>query len=120
MYNYHQIVEEREDGVNVNNWHWREKNCMPWTTKYIQDKFKDHELLKSGEDVVTCGDVKVGWPCPEWGGKRGERGCNSMCIVLLICCESSRTTSSKGLPTSTLKNKRTFCVGSPPYLTDRQ
>ena len=24
------IVSERQDGANVNGWHWQEKNCMGW------------------------------------------------------------------------------------------
>mmetsp|Transcript_7468 Transcript_7468/g.18998 ORF Transcript_7468/g.18998 Transcript_7468/m.18998 type:complete len:169 (+) Transcript_7468:226-732(+) len=24
------IVQERQDGANVNGWHWQEKNCMGW------------------------------------------------------------------------------------------
>ena len=24
------IVQERDDGANVNGWHWQEKNCMGW------------------------------------------------------------------------------------------
>jgi hypothetical protein len=24
------IVAERNDGANVNGWHWQERNCMGW------------------------------------------------------------------------------------------
>ncbi|XP_012586941.1 PREDICTED: activator of 90 kDa heat shock protein ATPase homolog 2 isoform X2 [Condylura cristata] len=33
------IVEEREDGTNVNNWHWTERDATSWSKK------KFHELL---------------------------------------------------------------------------
>lgn len=38
----------------------REKNCTPWSVKYIQDAFKGQTLLESGSDTILCTDsVKV-------------------------------------------------------------
>ena len=31
------IVQEREDGVNVNGWHWQEKNYMGWGRERLSD-----------------------------------------------------------------------------------
>ncbi|MFH4981215.1 hypothetical protein AB6A40_007924, partial [Gnathostoma spinigerum] len=31
------IVEERPDAVNVNNWHWTEKNATPWSKTRIKE-----------------------------------------------------------------------------------
>lgn len=53
------IVEEREDGVNVNNWHWREKNCTPWSVKHIQDLFKGTTLVDGPEKIVCTDNVRV-------------------------------------------------------------
>jgi len=33
------IVEERNDGHNLNNWHWVEKNIMPWCKTEIGERF---------------------------------------------------------------------------------
>lgn len=30
------IVEERADAVNVNNWHWTEKNATPWSSQRLR------------------------------------------------------------------------------------
>jgi len=27
------IVEDRADGTNVNNWHWKEKDALSWSEK---------------------------------------------------------------------------------------
>ena len=31
------IVQERDDGANVNGWHWQEKNCMGWGRERIAE-----------------------------------------------------------------------------------
>lgn len=48
------IVEEREDGTNVNNWHWTEKNAGPWSETLWKKWLMDLEL----EDD-TLGKLKV-------------------------------------------------------------
>lgn len=44
------IVEERPDAINVNNWHWTEKNACGWSKskfKELLDNFKiENELFK--------------------------------------------------------------------------
>lgn len=39
------IVEERNDGTNVHNWHWKELDCLPWAKQILQDKFNGLDLL---------------------------------------------------------------------------
>lgn len=34
------IVEERPDAVNVNNWHWTEKEATPWSRETFEVLFK--------------------------------------------------------------------------------
>ncbi|ORX53923.1 putative Hch1 protein [Hesseltinella vesiculosa] len=50
---------------NVNNWHWVDKNCLPWAKNYFQDKFigmqvesAGHTVSISGMDECT-GDVEI-------------------------------------------------------------
>ena len=31
------IVKEREDGANVNNWHWAEKNLTAWSEQRLRE-----------------------------------------------------------------------------------
>ncbi len=34
------IVEERQDGSNVNGWHWQEQNKLPWSREKIDELTK--------------------------------------------------------------------------------
>jgi len=34
------IVEDRSDGANVHNWHWSEKDCMPWAKTRLAELFQ--------------------------------------------------------------------------------
>lgn len=38
------IVEERPDAVNVNNWHWTEKNACGWSRQKFKDLFTDYKI----------------------------------------------------------------------------
>ncbi|KAJ3055014.1 hypothetical protein HK097_000093 [Rhizophlyctis rosea] len=50
---------------NVNNWHWVEKNCMPWASEFIKTQFVDQTAEKGGvkatltEVVAVNGDVNI-------------------------------------------------------------
>ena len=35
------IVEERPDAINVNNWHWTEKEASPWSRETFETLFVD-------------------------------------------------------------------------------
>lgn len=35
------IVQERQDGANVNGWHWQEKNCMSWGKERMTQLVKE-------------------------------------------------------------------------------
>ncbi|GBL49305.1 hypothetical protein ACI3LY_004642 [Candidozyma auris] len=50
---------------NPNNWHWVDKNCLPWTKDYLSEKvvnttFEDDAyLLKVTEVTTVSGDCDV-------------------------------------------------------------
>ena len=46
------IVQDREDGANCNNWHWTEKNILPWA------KGEVHEAL-SNKTVLTTPKLEL-------------------------------------------------------------
>lgn len=48
------IVEQRDDGTNVNNWHWTEKNAGPWSEALWKEGLMD---LCLEDDVV--GSLKI-------------------------------------------------------------
>jgi len=35
------IVKERDDGKNVNNWHWSETNLTQWSKEQLGNRLKD-------------------------------------------------------------------------------
>jgi len=41
------IVEKREDGQNVNSWHWEEKDCSKWARAFLEGALE--ELAVEGE-----------------------------------------------------------------------
>lgn len=45
------IVEERPDAINVNNWHWTEKNACGWSKTKFKELFKD---LVIKNEVIQC------------------------------------------------------------------
>ncbi|EFJ19683.1 hypothetical protein SELMODRAFT_177496 [Selaginella moellendorffii] len=52
------IVEERQDGANVHNWHWAEKDCYDWTCKRFDALFEGLVVL-SGEGGLWIKISKV-------------------------------------------------------------
>jgi len=58
------IVEEREDGKNVNNWHWVESDLTKWTTEKMEEhlgkiKFTSEQVTFEIKTVTMSGDVIV-------------------------------------------------------------
>eukprot|EP00124_Ichthyophonus_hoferi_P003062 Ihof_evm3s243 gene=Ihof_evmTU3s243 len=53
------IVEEREDATNVNNWHWTEKNCTPWSKKCLGELFGQEIFLTDLLGKVATDNVVV-------------------------------------------------------------
>jgi activator of HSP90 ATPase len=40
------IVQERADGANVHNWHWNEKDCLPWSKKRLGELLENVAILE--------------------------------------------------------------------------
>lgn len=51
------IVAERTDGTNVNNWHWTERNCMPWTEKTLPTLFENLVLFEGADLTLKISTV---------------------------------------------------------------
>uniref|UniRef100_A0A0M3I8T6 Aha1_N domain-containing protein n=1 Tax=Ascaris lumbricoides TaxID=6252 RepID=A0A0M3I8T6_ASCLU len=51
------IVEERPDAVNVNNWHWTEKNATPWSKERLKELLEGRTVEK-GPVVVKFTNFK--------------------------------------------------------------
>lgn len=41
------IVEQRDDGRNVNNWHWTEKNATNWSKDKIKELLREVKIENS-------------------------------------------------------------------------
>eukprot|EP01135_Chromosphaera_perkinsii_P008552 Nk52_evm18s1400 gene=Nk52_evmTU18s1400 len=58
------IVEERADATNVNNWHWTEKNCFPWSKKRLEELFTtDFEVEDDVHGKARVHKVEVEGEC---------------------------------------------------------
>mmetsp|Transcript_12156 Transcript_12156/g.30794 ORF Transcript_12156/g.30794 Transcript_12156/m.30794 type:complete len:116 (-) Transcript_12156:1229-1576(-) len=57
------IVEEREDGKNLNAWHWEERNLLPWIKSRLPH-FLVSECHRGADekDVLSIVKVQFGWP----------------------------------------------------------
>lgn len=46
---------QREDGTNVNQWHWTEKDCMQWSKARLGELFSNLQLVDSTVKAHTTG-----------------------------------------------------------------
>jgi len=51
------IVEERPDAVNVNNWHWSEKNATNWSKDKIKELLVDFKIDDPNVGVATITEI---------------------------------------------------------------
>lgn len=51
------IVQERQDGANVNQWHWSEKDCLGWSRERFGQLFADAKLLEGPETTARVTGV---------------------------------------------------------------
>uniref|UniRef100_A0A1I8EHW6 Aha1_N domain-containing protein n=1 Tax=Wuchereria bancrofti TaxID=6293 RepID=A0A1I8EHW6_WUCBA len=51
------IVEERPDAVNVNNWHWTEKNATPWSKQRLKELLEGQKY-ENGSTAVIFKELK--------------------------------------------------------------
>lgn len=54
------IVEERPDAINVNNWHWTEKNATPWSKDRLRSLLADFVIT---EDINENNGTKSSIVC---------------------------------------------------------
>jgi len=57
------IVKEREDGANVNNWHWSEKDLTPWSKEQLTERLVGISAMdddKKGKCTITSLDKMSG------------------------------------------------------------
>ncbi|PNJ79732.1 LOW QUALITY PROTEIN: AHSA2 isoform 3, partial [Pongo abelii] len=81
------IVEEREEGTNVNNWHWTERDATSWS------KGKFRELLVG---IVVENDVGRG-EISELKQVEGEASCSSRKGKLIFFYEWNIKLDWKGI-----------------------
>jgi activator of HSP90 ATPase len=48
---------------NVNNWHWVDKNCMPWAKQYFTDLLKGKKVEHNGFNVSVTEVTEVTGDC---------------------------------------------------------
>ncbi|KAM9983875.1 hypothetical protein ACTFIY_000612 [Dictyostelium cf. discoideum] len=53
------IVENREDGHNVNGWHWSEKDCLPWSKNTIGGLFDKKVIQETDEYTFKISSTPV-------------------------------------------------------------
>lgn len=51
------IVEERPDAINVNNWHWTEKNATPWSKQRLKELLEGQKY-EAGSAVIVFKELK--------------------------------------------------------------
>jgi activator of HSP90 ATPase len=79
-------VEDREDGNNVNGWHWQEKNMLPWSRQKIDELMRGltanlDDTLGSAE-VVGIKDL-TGEVCDN-PRRQQQSLCSSQCFCLHV------------------------------------
>lgn len=50
------IVSDRKDGVNVNSWHWQEKDALPWARQRLKELLGSRNICMMAPmklDLVT-------------------------------------------------------------------
>ncbi|CAL9738084.1 hsp90 co-chaperone Hch1p [Monosporozyma servazzii] len=45
--------------LNPNNWHWVDKNTLPWTKQYFNDKFVNYELTQDDSKITIVAINKI-------------------------------------------------------------
>lgn len=48
------LVQHRDDGKNVNGWHWEEKNKLEWSKQRISELVTALPAAEAGGLCITC------------------------------------------------------------------
>lgn len=75
------IVQERQDGANVNGWHWEEKNRMHWVKESVPTWLSGIE--------ATCQSRKASVRFAQVNKIDGHVSISEMCYRIL-CCKSAQ------------------------------
>jgi len=51
------IVENRQDGHNVNNWHWSEKDCLPWSKNAFNILLGNQVIFEDEQCTIKTSNV---------------------------------------------------------------
>jgi hypothetical protein len=83
---------QREDGTNVNQWHWKEKDCMKWTKARLGELFNSLSLVQGPATVSTAGLESV------TGGTRAGLWCVALTRQSSSCGTSTIDPPQIGTP----------------------
>jgi len=51
------VVQSRDDGKNVNNWHWSETDCLAWSKKYLISLLSDLSIFDDEQGYIKTKEV---------------------------------------------------------------
>lgn len=57
------IVEERPDGTNVNNWHWKEKDATGWSKDRLKELLSELKIEDQSGNALEVEEVNFGDDC---------------------------------------------------------
>ncbi|XP_075245655.1 activator of 90 kDa heat shock protein ATPase homolog 1-like [Convolutriloba macropyga] len=57
------IVEDRPDGTNVNNWHWKEKDATAWSKDKLTNLLSDLKFGDTAGNALEVEEVNFGDEC---------------------------------------------------------
>ncbi|GBF98914.1 hypothetical protein Rsub_11706 [Raphidocelis subcapitata] len=98
------IVANRDDGTNVNAWHWSSKDCLAWSRRRLGELFESATLLDSPRIVATGLD-----------SLEGEAFLNNRKAKLIASYELKMAIGWKG---TTADGREASGVIELPYLAD--
>eukprot|EP01063_Lacrimia_lanifica_P038324 TRINITY_DN811_c3_g2_i1.p1 TRINITY_DN811_c3_g2~~TRINITY_DN811_c3_g2_i1.p1 ORF type:complete len:347 (+),score=204.68 TRINITY_DN811_c3_g2_i1:47-1042(+) len=52
------IVKDRDDGANCNNWHWTEKDILPWAKQQLAELLNGQDIERSSKMIVKTKKVE--------------------------------------------------------------
>jgi len=65
------IVEKREDGKNINSWHWEEKDCTKWCREHLEELVKDDRIADGANSIVLNKVTKMEGDV-NWYNRKGK------------------------------------------------
>ena len=105
-------VEHREDGRNVNNWHWSEVNKMEWTKQRLGELLPGAEASSSGASEAA----PHGWVARVKKVKSvaGEVGARTFTAAGLGGCWPDRCTAGRSMRAAGRSAQAAHALPPPP------